>query len=136
MSSDDKYKKVIQEQMAKLTKHVNLKVFTSLKTNADGSKVHECVDCGYTMGLLKIYEFQTYTEQEYGTTHDANNVGFTGADAEFLTSIAKGLIKYKRLSCKQMVFLFKKMPKYWKQIISISDSKQLEKMVRQARVRV
>ncbi len=56
MSSDERYKKIIQEQMAKLTKPVKLKVFTSLKRQPDGSFIRECEGCDHTMALLKIYE--------------------------------------------------------------------------------
>jgi hypothetical protein len=52
-------------------------------------------------------------------------VGFTGADGEFLTSLAKQLQKKGYLSPKQMTFVFKKMPKYWKQILNISDEEKL-----------
>jgi alkyl hydroperoxide reductase subunit AhpF len=56
ISSDDRYKKIIQEQMSKLTKPVNLKVFTSQRTEANGSKIRVCMDCGQFMSLLRIYE--------------------------------------------------------------------------------
>ena len=56
ISSDDRNKKIIQEQMAKLTKPVNLKVFTSQRTEANGSKIRTCMDCGQFMSLLRIYE--------------------------------------------------------------------------------
>jgi len=42
--------------MAKLTKHVKLKVFTSQRIQPDGSKVKVCMDCGQFMALLRIYE--------------------------------------------------------------------------------
>ncbi len=42
--------------MAKLTKPVNLKVFTSQRTEANGSKIKACMDCGQFMSLLRIYE--------------------------------------------------------------------------------
>ncbi len=42
--------------MAKLTKPVNLKVFTSQRTEANGSKIRACMDCGQFMSLLRIYE--------------------------------------------------------------------------------
>ncbi len=42
--------------MAKLKKPVKLKVFTSQRTQADGSKIRECMDCGQFMTLLRIYE--------------------------------------------------------------------------------
>ncbi|MFX1260125.1 MAG: hypothetical protein ACFFAN_19930, partial [Promethearchaeota archaeon] len=56
MSSDDKYKKIIQEQMVKLKKPVKLKVFTSQRIQPDGTKVKACMDCGQFMALLRIYE--------------------------------------------------------------------------------
>ena len=61
MSSDEKYKDVIKREMGKLTKPIKLKVFTSLKTNPDGSKVRECAECNQFMTLLRIYE-QNSTE--------------------------------------------------------------------------
>jgi len=80
-------------------------------------------------GLTKIFEFQTAAEQEYETTCEYNGVGFTGADGEILTSFAKQYINRKWLSEKQMAIVMKKMPKYWKQIISISDEEKLIKMI-------
>lgn len=75
--------------------------------------------------LLKIYEFQTSDEKEMECTHDHNDVGFTGVDGEILSSFAKQLQSKGFLSPKQMSILFKKMPKYWKQILSISDEEKL-----------
>ncbi|MHA2278414.1 MAG: thioredoxin family protein [Candidatus Kariarchaeaceae archaeon] len=56
MSQDDKYKEIIKAEMAKLTKPVKLKVFTSQKIQADGSKIRACMDCGQFMALLRVYE--------------------------------------------------------------------------------
>jgi thioredoxin reductase (NADPH) len=56
MSQNDKYKEVIKREMSKLTKPVRLKVFTSQRTEADGSKIRACMDCGQFMALLRIYE--------------------------------------------------------------------------------
>lgn len=56
MSSDEKYKEIIRREMAKLRKPVKLKVFTSQRTQADGSKIRACMDCGQFMTLLRIYE--------------------------------------------------------------------------------
>jgi hypothetical protein len=75
--------------------------------------------------LLKIFEFQTAEEQDSEHTYFHNGVGFTGADGEILTSFAKQLQRKGYLSPKQMNLLFKKMPKYWKQIVSISDESKL-----------
>ena len=56
MSQDDKYKEIIKREMAKLIKPVKIKVFTSQKTEADGSKIRSCMDCGQFMALLRVYE--------------------------------------------------------------------------------
>ncbi|HEA70591.1 MAG TPA: hypothetical protein ENH98_01555 [archaeon] len=56
MSQDDKYKEIIKREMAKLTKPVKLKVFTSQKVESDGTKIKACMDCGQFMTLLRVYE--------------------------------------------------------------------------------
>jgi thioredoxin-like negative regulator of GroEL len=56
MSSDERYKEVIKREMAKLKKPVKLKVFTSQRTEADGSRIKACMDCGQFMALLRVYE--------------------------------------------------------------------------------
>lgn len=80
-------------------------------------------------GLTKIYEFQTTEEQEHETTSERNNVGFTGVDGEILASFAKQYNSRKWLSEKQMAILMRKMPKYWKQIVKISDEEKLLAMI-------
>ena len=75
--------------------------------------------------LLKIFEFQTAEEQDSEHTYFHNGVGFTGADGEILTSFAKQLQRKGFLSPKQMALVFKKMPKYWKQVLTISDEEKL-----------
>lgn len=79
--------------------------------------------------LLKIYDFQTQEEQQSEHTKFINGIGFTGVDGEILSSFAKQLQVRKTLSDKQMNLLFKKMPKYWKQIIAISDENQLNSLI-------
>lgn len=56
LASNETYKNIIRNELKKLKKPVHIKVFTSLKTNPDGTKVHECVDCDKTMQMLSIYE--------------------------------------------------------------------------------
>lgn len=80
-------------------------------------------------GLLSIYDYQTETEQNYGATIEDNGVGFTGVDAEILSSFAQQYVKRNSLSPKQMQLLFKKMPKYWRQIMMISDPEKLEQLI-------
>lgn len=79
--------------------------------------------------MLKIYEFQTAHEQNTGSACYLNGVGFSGADAEILTSFVK-FYKVKRyLTDKQMKIVFKKISRYHRQIISISDSKKLNGLI-------
>jgi len=79
--------------------------------------------------LLKIFEFQTAEEKSIEHTRENNGIGFTGVDGEILTSFAKQLERKGYLSPKQMNLLFKKIPKYWKQILSISDEDKLMSLI-------
>jgi thioredoxin-like negative regulator of GroEL len=56
MSQEDRYREIIKREMAKLKKPVRLRVFTSLRTEMNGSKVKACMDCGEFMALLRVYE--------------------------------------------------------------------------------
>lgn len=71
-------------------------------------------------GLLVIYSNQTTDEQSAGMTKYNNNIGFTGADAAFLTSLAQQYQRKSFLSEKQMPYLRKKMPKYSGQLESMT----------------
>jgi len=82
-----------------------------------------------THALLKIFEFQTEDEQHFKDTMIDNGVGFNGVDGHILSSFATQLKKKRRLSEKQMVIVFKKMPKYWSQIIKISDKDKLHSLI-------
>jgi hypothetical protein len=79
-------------------------------------------------GLQRIYEFQTADEQESQTTNHLNSVGFTGVDAVLLSSFAEQTLQNRELSSKQLALLFKKMPKYSRQLERIS-TKTTEKAV-------
>lgn len=83
-----------------------------------------------TRALIKIFEFQTKMEQEHEETRETNGVGFTGSDAEILSSFAKQYQTRGFLTPKQMALVFKKMPKYWNQIIKVSDKNHLETLVK------
>jgi len=80
--------------------------------------------------LLKIYESQTLSEKEIGETYFTNGVGFSGFDSKLLSNLAKQYKKWKWLSLKQKAIAFKQMPKYYQQIINVSNKEKLEKMVR------
>jgi len=82
-----------------------------------------------TRALLKIYECQTVIEQTSRSTLMWNGIGFSGCDAEILSSFAEQMKAGANLSEKQMSILFKKMPKYWNQIITLSDINKLNVLV-------
>ena len=81
--------------------------------------------------LVVVYGNQTADEQASQSTHNLNGEGFTGVDGEILSSFAEQYKRWNRLSQKQMTLLLKKMPKYWKQIIAVSDLEKLEGLVRE-----
>jgi hypothetical protein len=80
--------------------------------------------------LVRVYECQTANEQMSETTNENNGVGFTGADAEFLTSLAKQYQVRATLSDKQMIHVFKKMPKYWNQVAIFIGEEKLKDIVK------
>tara|TARA_R100000734_G_C3288255_1_gene80540 strand:- start:84 stop:458 length:375 start_codon:yes stop_codon:yes gene_type:complete len=79
--------------------------------------------------LIEILSNQTDDEVTNECTSNLNGIGFTGADAEILTSFAKQLMRRGYLSTKQMEITRRKMPKYWKQIMGICDPNKLDKLV-------
>lgn len=79
--------------------------------------------------LLRIYEKQTADEQKMSGTIYYNGVGFNGTDGMILSSFAKQLLKRGRLSDKQMEILMKKIPKYWEQIVMLSDKEKLISLI-------
>lgn len=75
-------------------------------------------------GCQRIYEYQTAAEQTIGETRDDNGVGFSGADGYILSSFAEQLNAGTFAgSPKQMAILFRKMPKYAKQLDAIAQEK-------------
>lgn len=81
--------------------------------------------------VVKLYERQTLSEQSAERTEEHNGVGFTGTDAEFLSSIAKKINSGWNMSEKQMAWIFKKVPKYWRQIWSIIPPDKQNEIVSQ-----
>lgn len=66
--------------------------------------------------LVKLYTYQTADEQVAGHTSHDNNVGFSGCDSEILSSFAVQINRGRNLSPKQMVIVYKCMPRYWRQV--------------------
>lgn len=77
-----------------------------------------------TAGCQRIYEYQTADEQNTDTTRELNGVGFSGCDAEILSSFAKQLNAGRTMSQPQMDILFRKMPKYAKQLDVIAQAQR------------
>lgn len=75
-------------------------------------------------GLVRIYQSQTDLEKRISGTVIKNGVGFSGADANILSSFALQLEMGRKLSKKQMEIIFKKMPKYAGQLYDISREEQ------------
>lgn len=75
--------------------------------------------------LMVIYMAQTEDEKKDGDTKHENGIGFTGHDAEILTSFAKGYERYGHLTEKQLNCLFHKIGKYAGQLYRVSDKEKL-----------
>lgn len=78
--------------------------------------------------VLRVYERQTLAEQAANVTTDANGIGFSGCDAEFLSSIASRLVKGHTLSEKQWLYTHKKISKYSGQIMSMIEPAKLAEL--------
>ena len=70
--------------------------------------------------LMRVYANQTADEQSIGATVQHNGIGFTGSDAEFLTSLAQQFDRRGSLSPKQIAVLHRVMPKYAKQLEAVA----------------
>ena len=70
--------------------------------------------------LITVFNNQTSVEQDNDCTDCYNGVGFTGVDAEFMSSLAKQYLKKGYLSENQISYVKKTMPKYARQLIEQS----------------
>lgn len=83
--------------------------------------------------LVRIFqENQTQDEQIVEATKEDNGIGFTSTDGQILSSFAKQQLAWGSLSPKQMALVFRKMPKYHRQVIAMSNAEQLNKLVEAA----
>ena len=75
--------------------------------------------------IIRIYKNQTKDEQTQELTTHSNGIGFTGADAPFLSSLAKWIGQGRHLTSKQISVANKRMGKYARQLVlgSISEGK-------------
>ena len=105
----------------KIPTNIQIKGFVRLKLATD--------PVWAAKALIRIYQCQTLDEQNSLSTKHYNGIGFTGVDGKILSSIAKQLLRYGRISDKQMNIVLKKMPKYWSQIIELSDREKLLSLI-------
>ena len=66
--------------------------------------------------LMRIYSYQTESEQQVQSTHETNRVGFGALDAKLLSDFAEQLKTKGWLSKKQMDITRKRMLKYSRQL--------------------
>ena len=79
--------------------------------------------------LTTVHSYQTESEQLNNTTFNQNGEGFTGADAFILTQFTDQYNNKGYLSPKQMAIVYRKMPKYWKQILNSSNREHLYALI-------
>ena len=75
---------------------------------------------------VRVFENQTSDEQASEHTKYHNGVGFTGADAKILSSLAKFYKERRFLTEKQMYIVAKRIPKYARQIKAAIELKEAQ----------
>ena len=83
-----------------------------------------------TRALIKIYEHQTEEEKRLEQTQHWNGIGFNAFDANILSGIATFYLKTNKLTAKQKEIVFKKIPRYWKQVEQISNKNILHNNIK------
>lgn len=79
--------------------------------------------------LLRLYDKQTPEEKLFRDSGIKNGVGFNKYDCWKLTPIIQTIIKKQQLKKnyvipkKDMLSMFKRLPKYWRQILNMSIEK-------------
>lgn len=73
--------------------------------------------------LVVLYERQTYDEKVTKETIKENGIGFNSSDSRYLSYCSEWVLKGNRLNGKHLEKCGKKLPKYWRQIKEIIESK-------------
>jgi hypothetical protein len=107
------------------------------------SKTHQVIDKDFIVkaltksnawlfrAIVSIFEYQTADEQTAEVTAHDNGVGFSGVDAQMMSSFAKQIIEHGKgnskfaspLSPKQIELARKRMVKYAGQLLRIAQSR-------------
>ena len=75
--------------------------------------------------VLVVYRNQTEYERVCQATQENNGVGFSGVDAEILSSYAEFYLKTGFLTPKQVAIARNKIKKYWRQILGEIEKRGL-----------
>lgn len=73
--------------------------------------------------ILLIYDRQTEGEKETMCTIADNGIGFSGCDAELLSSFATQIKARGWLTSNQLPFARRKIRKYWRQLWQLAEQK-------------
>ena len=71
--------------------------------------------------LKQLYARQTEDEKAIQGTSCKNGMGFNGADAQYLSSVAEFLLQTGFLTYKQKIIVRKKLVKYTGQLVKIAN---------------
>ena len=83
-------------------------------------------DRAVVRAIKQLYARQTAGEREVGATTERNGRGFNARDAEFLTSVAQALPRWRdQMTPKQLAVARKMLPKYWRQLLGEIAAKGL-----------
>ena len=77
--------------------------------------------------IKRVYAQQTDDEQKSESTREHNGVGFNAIDAPFLSSLAKSLQRYGRLTDRQKAAGRKAMKKYAGQVTMLANYHEASK---------
>lgn len=80
-------------------------------------------------GIITLYRFQTDREKVAKETHEYNDVGFNSADARKLTKCAEWILNKNHLTGYYLNEAFKRMPKYARQLVAISNPESLQRIL-------
>lgn len=72
--------------------------------------------------IIRIWELQTYSEQEAGMAIIVDGVGFNKFDAPLMSKYARQLLYTGSLTTYQRKKARSIMPKYWRQLMKISKA--------------
>jgi len=84
--------------------------------------------------LNTIFKNQTADEKLSAEAKYSNGIGFSGVDAKFLTSLALQVADRGTLSMKQMAWLKRKIGKYAKQLLSVTNMEKLKTLIEESHV--